>query len=223
MFKTTLILISFVSLQVFAAPVQVIDTPNPEQVFRDSSAFHRMNKSFSLNYIALGVGPSVSGSIGIDFGFYLDRNSLIDLEYINGRPLYYSFLLNSDYDVKTNSFGIHYKQFMGNSFYFRVGGDYRTVDYSYVARDFFSNAVVTRDAFKGSSLTATFLIGNQWQWENFTLGCDWIGIAVPLTNQLDSESSTGSSPNYAYLHDDEDLYLKKSTSTSLRFYLGASF
>ena len=29
---------------------------------------------------------------------------------------------------------------------------------------------------------ATLKIGNQWQWENFTLGVDWIGAAVELVD-----------------------------------------
>lgn len=210
--------------QALADKVKVLEPASEEQVYRDSSAFHRIDKSFTLNYIAFGIGPSRSGSIGGTFGFFLDRNSEIDIEVINGRPYTYDFSFASNYDIKTNSFGVHYKRFVGNSFYYRGGIDYRNVDYSHISYDIFTpSTILSREIFKGSSITATFLIGNQWQWENFTLGCDWFGIALPVTSQVDSESVSGTSPSQKNLKDEEENFLKKETSTSLRFYLGASF
>ncbi len=225
--KSKLLLLFFLGLTpsqwLLADPVQVIDRPQSDSVYRDSSAFNRINKSFSINYIALGLGPSRSGTIGLNLGFFLDRNSLIDLEVVNGRPLYTSWFTSSEYDIKTNSFGVHYKHFAGNSFYYRIGVDYRNVDYTYISRDIFTSAELSRSRFKGSSVTATVLIGNQWQWENFTLGCDWIGAAVPITSQTDSESVTGTSPNPNNLADDKNNLLNTTASLALRFYLGASF
>lgn len=210
--------------QAWADKVKVLEPATEEQVYRDSSAFHRIDKSFTLHYMAFGIGPSRSGSIGGTFGFFLDRNSEIDIEVINGRPYTYGFFFGSEYDIKTNSFGVHYKHFAGNSFYYRGGIDYRNVDYSHTSYDILTPSnVYSRENFKGNSMTATFVIGNQWQWDNFTLGCDWFGIALPFTSQVDSESVGGSNPSQKNLKDEEENFLKKETSTSLRFYLGASF
>lgn len=204
-----------------AEEVQVID--KPQAIFRDSSEYNRMNKNFSLTYMAFGVGPNRSGSIGGTVSLFLNRNSLIDFEYVNGRPLYTNWFSWSEYDVRTSSYGIHYKQFTGNSFYFRVGADYRTVKYKYTSRDIFTDEINSISRFEGDSVTATVLIGNQWQWENFTLGCDWIGIALPVTTTISSESVTGISPDSRYMKEDQDWLVKNPASIGLRFYLGASF
>ncbi len=209
--------------QAFAENVHVVDPPSDEAVVRDSSAFHRMNKSYSINYIATGLGPVLFGNTGLSLGFFIDHKSEVDLEFITGRIRNSSYT-TSDSEVKTNSFGLHYKRFNGNSFYYRTGVDYRYVDYSYTYRDFSNTTtIIEKNVFKGSALTATFAIGNQWQWENFTLGCDWIGIALPFASQVDSESTTGTTPNPTALKDEQDAFLKKSAALFLRFYLGASF
>lgn len=222
--KIALFSLSFLSIsQAFAENVRVVDPLTEEAVFRDSSAFNRMNKSYSINYIATGFGPLLSGNTGLNLGFFIDRNSKIDLEFTSGRSQNFSYFA-SDSQVKTNSYGVHYKRFNGNSFYYRAGVDYRYVDYSYTYRNFLNNTtIIEKNDFKGSALTATFVIGNQWQWENFTLGCDWVGIALPFTSQIDSESTTGTNPNPTALRDEEDVFLKKSAGLLLRFYLGVSF
>lgn len=214
---------TLISATAFADNIKIVDSPSAETIYRDSSAFNRMNKNFSLTYMAFGIGPSRSGSIGLTLGVFLDRNSEIDFEVISGRPAYSNWFSWSEYDIKTNSAGIHYKYFVGNSFYFRLGADYRTVDYRYTSRDIFSGSTLSENKFKGDSVTATILIGNQWQWENFTLGCDWIGVVLPITSRVQSESVEGPSPDSRYLEDDKDWLLKNTMTMGLRFYLGASF
>ncbi len=205
----------------FSDEAQIVD--KPQTIFRDSSEHNRMNKKFSLTYMAFGVGPNRSGSIGGTASLLLNRNASVDFEYVSGRPLYTNWFSWSDYDVRTSSYGIHYKQFTGNSFYFRVGADYRTVKYRYTSRDIFTGEVNSTNRFEADSVTATILIGNQWQWENFTLGCDWIGVALPVTTHITSESVSGPYPNPQYMKEDQDWLVKNSASIGLRFYLGASF
>ena len=224
LFVITALFLQIVSRTAFAAEkLQVIE--RPEGVYRDSSEFHRIDKKFSLNYIAFGVGPSYMGVIGATADIFIDHNSLIELEYANGRPASWNlFSSYSEYDIKAYSAGVHYKHFIANSFYFRVGGDYRQVNYRYTLRNFSNPAIIeSQNTFTGNSVTASVLIGNQWQWDNFTLGCDWIGYALPVTSSIDSESTTGANPDSRYLKDDEDSFVKKGTTMGLRFYLGFSF
>lgn len=204
-----------------AENVQIVDAPTA--VIRNSSEHNRMNKNYSVTYMAFGVGPSRSASVGLTLGVFLDRNSEIDLEFIRGIPTYLNWYSWSEYDIKTSSVGLHYKHFVGNSFYFRVGADYRKVDYRYTSRDIITNAVDSENKFTGDSIAATILIGNQWQWDNFTLGCDWIGAALPLTSNVNTESLSGPNPNSRYLKEDQDWLLKNGITMALRFYLGATF
>lgn len=221
LYKSAFFVALLTSTLSFADNVQVVDAP--KTVFRDSSEFNRMNKNFSLTYMAFGVGPSRSGSIGVTLGVFLDRNSQIDLELISGRPAYTNWFSWSEYEIKTSSAGLHFKHFVGNSFYFRVGADYRKVDYRYTYRDILTNNILSENKFEGDSVTATIVIGNQWQWETFTLGCDWFGYALPVTSTIKSESISGSKPDTRYQKEDQDWLLKNNTAIALRFYLGASF
>lgn len=201
----------------FAAQAQY---PSP----RKRSSENRIDKDITINYMALGIGPSRSGSIGGNFGVFLTSDSQIDLEIVNGKELLENwFSWSSSYDIKTSSAGIHYKQFLGNTFYMRFGGDYRKVDYHYTNKDIFTGDLLTENRFKGTSVAATVLIGNQWQWENFTMGCDWFGFAFPISHSVESESATGSVPNVQNLEDNKDYLLKNPTALAVRFYIGASF
>lgn len=209
----------------------VVSPSKSEVIEQDSSAHHRVDKKYQVVAQLTGVGPSLTGGQGIQAGYHLERNKLVLVEFTSGSltsTATASSSLSTDtsgskYDIKSQSFGVHYKQFTGNSFYWRAGADYRTLKYKYT----FSStgfADDTRD-FDGTSLAANFQIGNQWQWQNFTLGCDWIGYALPLTSQVSNDKVVSSTPTYDRdrLNEDSKLLVKNGHITLLRFYLGASF
>lgn len=211
---------------VHAEDVKIIDpaVSTPNIVYRNSSAHNRIDKKFSATFTIVGAGPSYSTwNTGFNLGVYLSRNSILDFEVAKGRPTYFNWF-GSDYDITTSSAGVHYKHFASNSFYFRIGVDYRKVDYRYTGRDFFNNSDILIDnSFKGESFAGTVLIGNQWQWKNFTLGCDWFGYAFPFTSRTWSEKMAGSRPEPKYLEDDKEDFTKRNSLIALRFYLGATF
>ncbi len=225
LFRSTLVAIFiFISIHALAQnPVVVVEPPQADSIYRDSSEFNRLNKNFSIETVVVGYGPSRATTVGFNLGIFLDRNSLIEIQALGGRPITLSFL--NSYDIYTRSFGVHYKHFHGNSFYWAAGLDYRSVDYKSNAYDLFNSSVLETRTFDGSSLGPSLVIGNQWSWENFTLGCDWIGFYLPITSQVNSEKESSGAPN-AYsrsLKDEEDYYIKSSSTIGLRFYLGASF
>lgn len=205
----------------------VVKTVEEDVVIQGSSAHNRIEREFQVTAQLTGIGPSLSGSTGLQFGLFLDRNSLVVFELTKGTLWSESSLSSSrtgsTYDITTNSLGVHYKKFTGNSFYYRIGGDYRTVNYDY---QFVWTASPTDTRhFKGTSLAATFVIGNQWQWENFTLGCDWVGLTMPLTSSVSDRRVVSTDMDYdnKRVDDDIDLYTKNTSLNLLRFYLGASF
>jgi hypothetical protein len=53
---------------------------------------------------------------------------------------------------------------------------------------------------------AMFRIGNQWQWDNFTIGCDWFGLGQ----------------NFVYFKNDFGNK-RRTTATLLNFYIGLSW
>ena len=195
----------------------------PKAVIKeDSSEHNRIDKQHQINAIIFGVGPSLSSTLGLQYGYFLDRNRMIIIEGTNGRLGFGTSMdaaTGYDYTIKTKSLGAHFKHFTGNSFYYRAGLDVRTVDYAYVDRSSTTDFV----NFDATSLAANFQIGNQWQWSSFTLGCDWLGLSVPITSSVKNKQVGASTPSYISDDDDENLLVEKTHINFLRFYLGASF
>ncbi|HWU43533.1 MAG TPA: hypothetical protein VN132_08850 [Bdellovibrio sp.] len=216
---------------VHAEEVKVIDTTTPATetteaptiVFRDSSEQYRMNKKFTAQWQVVGVGPTGTIQAGLTLGMFLSRNDLVQVEWAHGSNEVNDNALTTWSIVRATaegtSVGVNYKHFAGNSFYFKGGVDYRTISYEY--NDSWSPEVYN---FKGRGVDASFLIGNQWQWDNFTLGCDWVGITVPLSHEITEEKITSSQVGTnSDLKKAEDHYLKNAIAQGLRFYMGLSF
>jgi hypothetical protein len=80
------------------------------------------------------------------------------------------------------------------------------------------------EKFKGTSVAASFGLGNQWQIKNFTLGADWISFSQPISTNITSEQIYDNT-TYAQqsMDDAQNTYLKSSYFQFVRFYVGASF
>ena len=125
--------------------------------------------------------------------------------------------------LKTNSVGIHAKKFMSNSFYINGGIDYTTMKYD---NDYIFTTSSIKDAygFEANMISASFVIGNQWQWDTFTLGCDWVGMTLPISHNVTSEyADTSYSTAKRYNKEDQDTLLVNGSPQLLRFYVGATF
>jgi hypothetical protein len=184
-------------------------------VMEGSSEHNRMGINHQL---LLGTGYSVSPipSTSLAYAYQFDRKNAIHVEASSGL---YPFLFFTK--VKTATAGLHYKRYVGNSFYFRTGLDTRTI---ILEDNGLWSTAAGREYGRTTDLTAAFVIGNQWQWENFTLGTDWIGVNTPIANMDQKFDRSGLSAS-----DSEDVRvswtrLGRVTSYQLlRFYLGASF
>jgi hypothetical protein len=148
--------------------------------FSDDSANNRVNKQFEL-MLSLGINFSDAGA-GVTAGYYLNPNSIIEAELFTSEDDSKDEVNNSykysnvNFRQTTDSFSANLKYFTANSFYIRPGLFY--VDYQYKSEGYlFGDADITR-----KDLGVSFAIGNQWQWENFTIGCEWIGIQAGVLN-----------------------------------------
>lgn len=228
--KTTLLLITALLSFSFAQAQQ----PNTEvdTQFRGetgSSGYNRAGKQYQLTAILTGVGPSYSSTTGLSLGYFLDRDKMLLIEgtgkSTTRRETTWFSTSRSTYDINSESLGIHFKHFVGNSFYYRAGVDYRKLGYDY--QNNFSNTT-EQISFSGDSVALNFQIGNQWQWDNFTLGCDWVGLSMPISSNVKDKSlNTAAQADAVYynnkIEDDSTLYIKNTNLNLLRFYLGASF
>ncbi len=189
-----------------------------DSIYENSSEHNRMNKKYAAWAQLLGVGPSISSSRGLAFGKYHTSYDIFFLEVTDGSDGWSSFG-GFEYDINTKSIGVHWKHFTGNSFYFNTGIDFRKVDY-----DYRSTVTSTQSHFDSTSAIISFAIGNQWQWNSFTMGCDWIGLSLPVADKISNASiTTGSAFEEGDFKDDQDLFSGKTHIQLLRFYLGASF
>jgi hypothetical protein len=202
-------------------------------VYESSSEANRMKSRFEATAHLLGVGPGYSRNHGFSFGYKLSSDSLIlaDVHLSDGYEWRtYSasdgnLTLSGASKTRHQGLGIHYKQFNGNSFYYRIGADYMNVEYKYnhLTPSLFSSSYNSN--FKGEVLYTNVSIGNQWQWDNFTLGCDWVGFTTPIYGRINDANISGSYTDYDFdsFKDDQTLYTQNSLLVLLRFYMGTSF
>ena len=190
-----------------------------DSVYEGTSEHNRMDKEYTLSAQVVGLNsPGIVGS-GINFGWYQSRNLIWQIE-----TTFHNERQGIFHRPTGNSLGLHLKYFPGNTFYMNSGLDYRQIDYNdryYISYD--SGYQTAR--FKSRSVALTYGIGNQWQWENFTLGCEWVGIAAPIA----SEVTDSVIPERISRYDNDDYkadikrYSSDGALTLVRFYLGASF
>ena len=177
------------------------------RVVVDESTMNRDGLKYTVDFNLTGQMLQ-SQATGINLGYFKDLNNIIYLSFFNLDTNNYSWVdeeLEDGYMIE-----VALKHFTGNSFYIRPSlylrsqqladdEDYDNATDSYLATDITDYQTVG----------IGFNIGNQWQWENFTLGCNWIGIRKDITT-IDKDGPG------------TDAYTEV-TGELLNFYLGASF
>jgi len=191
----------------------IVIKPQPNMIFEDSSEFHRINKQHAILAQIAGIGPNSTFSHGLIYNYFYSRNQIFHIEATNNSMV--DRTLSTAYELSATSFGLYYKRFLGNSLYIRGGIDQRRIDYTY------NNGA---RQFQGSSTAAGVLIGNQWNWNHITFGCDWVGFSQPFASSISGERlAVPSVSELAVLQDDQNRLVKNGVVNLLRVYLGASF
>src|SRR5690606_28780744 len=116
------------------------------------------------------------------------------------------------------------KFFVGNSFYLTGGAGQRTFTFTSELTPLDGGPEFSAEA-KATTLGATFAIGNQWQWDYFTLGLDWIGYFLPISQSGDSEVVFPGvvEDDLKELNDSLEELGKTPNLQVLRIYLGIAF
>lgn len=229
--KSTLIAITLAAISSTSfAQVQLEEIPggpvivNGDAVSKYSSEYYRINKKYFGGVQVLGVGPNLSNNYGFVFGPYLDRQSILTIEALGGGSFWEWEGLGSSYRTNTFSLGAHYKLFRGNSFYVKGGADLRKLERIYTYKDSFDGTTTSRWDFTGESLALSFQIGNHWQLNQISIGCDWIGYTLPVASRISAENfQSGSESERRWMKEDQDIFVKTGQLNLLRFYVGASF
>jgi hypothetical protein len=228
-------LIIFSSIVVSALALASTDNQNAEnqssaQVpveIKSTSTMNRADKNFTFTGEVLGIGPSGVYGQGLNFGYFINSSTILSLEFNGGKNSTshgYLFTWGDSLSQEGYSAGIHLKKFVSNSLYLKGGADHRSFKYKYINDFWFSNDESQRE-FTGESTAVAFAIGNQWQMANFTLGCDWFGLELPVMSKVRNERFSANSTDYDRRDNERDIerYITGLGYTALRFYLGASF
>lgn len=228
-FLISLLVILGLYFKVHAQEVSVIPKTQ-EYVIEDSSEHNRFNKKISIVVQLLGAESYTLGNTtGIKVSYFLSRNSQIGLSVDSVKKDRYegSFLFRQGY--ASTGVELSFKQFFGNSFYLTSGLRHQNITVSDSNRSIFYEEDYYAWEAKGNRSSALLAIGNQWQWENFTMGVDWIGLGLPLASSSKEKSlakgaDLSASSNYRKeIEQIKKENFKDSYALALRFYLGASF
>jgi hypothetical protein len=135
----------------------------------ESSLYRQDKKSYIVGEAGYSVVPLLSK--GFSAGLGIDPTTAIEVNYAQGYK-------NVKYDeMFSNYYALRVKKFFGNSFYANLGVAHRQVmdrTTDRVSRDFY----VER---RGRSTGVDITVGNRWQFDNLTIGCDWLGWYEPFT------------------------------------------
>jgi hypothetical protein len=192
----------------------VLAQKQPRYGKRSTSEQNREGKTVTVAAQLTGGKSYMGNGLGLNFGFFVDPDFLIQLEVSrNDGGIWWD-------EVRTSSVALYGKSFLSNSFYMQFGLDHTTVkaEHNYI---FTTSDNKVAYGFEGSVTSAALMIGNQWQWSHFTLGCDWFGITVPLSHSVKSEFADADMDSSSKDHQKE--MLEDTSVQFLRFNVGYTF
>lgn len=211
-------------------PEEIVIVKGRSLIQEDSSEHMRLDKKHLLQ-----LSSTSSSRIGLLFGVkssftygrFLNRNDLVLLGLGSGSGSdIFSELFAQTVQTKMKFVNVGYRHFFGNSFYLSTGLEYQELSHEGTERSWFSSK---HDILNYSRLSlkiwnASLAIGNQWQWQNFTIGVDWLGILAPIASQEADFQNTSKDPEYADAHRERSQHLTRySEIYLLGLNIGASF
>jgi hypothetical protein len=194
---------------------RIVEEPE-EVVYKSSSEYFRQDKQASAVVELLGFAPLLGA--GLAGGYYLNPDNLLELSY-HKAELDFAII-----KISTTLTELRLKHWFGNSFYLNGGVGLRTVEGEASLEPILGEEDIS-STVSASSIGATIAIGNRWQWEYFTIGCDWIGEFLPVakTEAEVTDSSDAAEDDVEEAKGDANDLALTNSSMALRFYLGASF
>lgn len=211
----------------------MVSMPSPEKKkkSRVSSAENREKLNFGFAGQLIGLDSHIFGmSTALQGYYFMTPSSVLQIDvFSNGYSDDDNAFLESD-NYKASGAAVSLKRFLGNSFYLSAGLRHENIRLYNRERTyplFSSNYNEYSWEAKGSRSSVIVHMGNQWQWKNFTLGADWIGVGLPFANtakyeisSLVNESLESAERDYNNRH---KKYFSGTYAYAVRFYLGFSF
>ncbi|MBY0412546.1 MAG: hypothetical protein K2Q18_00200, partial [Bdellovibrionales bacterium] len=199
-----------------SAVVETVTTPVPatakQSRFKNrtftSSAENRENLKYQITGSFLGHEYVAWSPLTISLGYFIDPDNILIARYSNYNGS--DSVWDNDNSESLRAVTLGVRHFFNNSFNIMPTVYYRRStkegDYS-----IFSG---THGKLTYEDVGIGVRIGNEWQWQNFTLGCDWVGVGRTAI-KINDQKTGGSWDDF-----DSD---REYTVTLASFYLGFSF
>ena len=184
---------------------------------RDENKTHREDKRYAITATPIGIGAGLIA--GLNAGYYVEPDLILGAK-IENHTVSLNILGMDLYKANTKRAGVFGKYFFGKSFYLDGGlvGNIAEYTANGVGLDSSNGLFEIRQYEKWHHGGIDLAIGNQWHWDHFTLGADWIGLYQPLVKQQVKDEND--SPSEEYM---EDIPVNLGHVRILAFHLGLSF
>ena len=200
------------------------------------SELNRVGKQFGLHFNAFGSDGGDGNSMGFIVSNFLTSHSLLELNVASSQDKSFR-----DKDLESRLIHqlatLRLTQFYGNSFFVSYGLGVRRFQGSLNFTE--KKLVIVGDAgewrtnnyefykVKQQDMGVEIALGNRWQWQNFSMGIDWIGLYVPVykfvaDRQREANPSTADTKNTNEAVENLDFKQRWGTQL-LRFHLGSTF
>ncbi|WP_413294509.1 hypothetical protein ACLSU7_05250 [Bdellovibrio sp. HCB185ZH] len=212
----------FLPLLVHAQVLEEDDQPvivkkSPYAIVEGSSEHNRMGKVQEIFVTPVAMGPVPGVNAGFGFAKYITRNDAVVVTFstLTKGSTCSGALTCSDSGFAVE---INYRRFITNSFYFGTGLNQRSV-HSEGTDEWAGNEF----SFDGTTTALGFVIGNQWQWQNFMLGCDWVGVNIPLITNVSNVKNINNGSSIHDYESSKSSLVTNTTAMGLRLHIGYTF
>ena len=183
-------------------------SPDIETKTSTTSSENRKNLTFQGTIDLIGWQYIAAGTTTLSAGYFINPENILLVNYYN---------LNRERENtsadKLRAVSVGLRHFVGNSFNYTPNIYYRRSTSDLYIEG--SRTVITGPNIKYEDVGVGINIGNEWQWENFTMGCDWFGINTTVIKLNDEAIATGPT--------DERNRHRGLTLNLLHFYIGVAF
>jgi len=193
-----------------------------------SSRDERTEKRFDLSAQLIGL-TGIVATYGVTLGWYADPDLVVEVGYAAGRDDEGEDEGDYEVDLFTSIAFVSAKIFTLDTLFVNVGLAQRAFDATLVAAgptDVASDDV--RTAVATRYLGVLTGVGNRWQWDTVHVGCEWVGVFMPLVRQK-KEIDYTFAPIRVETEDERDKsesLVREGTQMSLnalRFVAGVAF
>lgn len=192
-----------------------------EELARGGTMLVERQREYSLSLQPIGI-TGFGASWSLSGGYYIGTSLLIEGSY--GQ----TSRINIDLDSKI--YGVRLRSSFGGSFYTSVGLARQT--FTFATEETYTNILIAdeprlwRYEAEAARTVLDLSVGNRWDYRYFSVGCDWVGVLVPLQKGKIKIQMQGVAENIKDQQDaqsDMQKFIDDTDLQVLHLYVGTTF